>query len=492
MEGQTRSRARAGVAIAMCVAGRSSGPRRLRKDYWPHYRGVERFLQGVLLVSLVRILEISQISPPQGSIPPTSLPLTFFDVIWLYSPPVERLFFYSFPYPTSHFIDSFLPTLKSSLSATLQSFYPLAGNLRRRSADAENFDIVYVDGDAINFTVAEYDDDDDFPELCRALHEKSRGDKLHYLVAIQATLFPERGIAIGISVHHAACDGTTSMSFMSSWASACRLRIHQSIASPPQPQPPPLIDRTLISDPNGFYSIFFNDLLSMDDFEFAKTSNYAASSDIVLSSFTLTQDHIRSLKKLVMAKAEEKKASFHCSTIVVAFAYSWIGFCQARGVKNKKVVHFIFPVDFRKRIKPSLPEVYFGNCVGPSFVELDVAKTFEEEEDGIFIAAEAVGRAIEGLSDGLQGAERWLEKAKSIASNLPMSAAGSPKFRVYDVDFGWGRPAKVEVVSISETGAISMAESRGDGGIEIGLALPKHQMECFENYFTSGLKNLVE
>ncbi|XP_072956535.1 anthocyanidin 3-O-glucoside 6''-O-acyltransferase-like [Typha angustifolia] len=430
----------------------------------------------------VRILEISLVSPPQGSIPPTSLPLTFFDVMWLNSPPVERLFFYSFPYPTAHFIDSFLPTLKSSLSATLQSFYPLAGNLRRRSADAENFDIVYVDGDAINFTVAECDDDDDFPELSTGLaREISRLKRL-------ATLFPDRGIAIGISVHHAACDGTTSMSFMSSWSSACRLRIHQSIASPP------LIDRSLVSDPNGLYSIFFNDLLSMDDCEFAKSSNYAASSEVVLSSFTLTQDHIRSLKKLVMAKAEEKKASFHCSTIVVAFAYAWIGFCQARGVKNKKVVHFIFPVDFRKRIKPPLPEVYFGNCVGPCFVELDVAKTFEEEEeeDGIFSAAEAVGRAIEGLSDGLQGAERWLEKAKSIASKLPMSAAGSPKFRVYDVDFGWGRPAKVEVVSISETGAISMAESRGDGGIEIELALPKHQMECFENYFTSGLKNLVE
>lgn len=35
----------------------------------------------------------------------------------------------------------------------------------------------------------------------------------------------------------------------------------------------------------------------------------------------------------------------------------------------------------------------------------------------------------------------------------------SPAFRVYEIDFGWGPPKKVELASIALTGAMSMAES---------------------------------
>ncbi|KAI9082922.1 hypothetical protein K1719_035065 [Acacia pycnantha] len=36
------------------------------------------------------------------------------------------------------------------------------------------------------------------------------------------------------------------------------------------------------------------------------------------------------------------------------------------------------------------------------------------------------------------------------------SAAGSPRFEVYNSDFGWGRPKKVEIVPIDNTGAFSL------------------------------------
>ncbi|KAK9117685.1 hypothetical protein Sjap_016632 [Stephania japonica] len=52
-----------------------------------------------------------------------------------------------------------------------------------------------------------------------------------------------------------------------------------------------------------------------------------------------------------------------------------------------------------------------------------------------------------------------------------LSVAGLPKFKVYETDFGWGRPKKVEVVSIEDSGAISLSESRDDdingGGVEV-------------------------
>lgn len=80
----------------------------------------------------IKVLEDSNVFPSQpglGSVPPISLPLTFFDIHWLCSSPMQRLFFYDFPYPSSYFMQTTLPNLKQSLSLTLKHFSPLAGNL---------------------------------------------------------------------------------------------------------------------------------------------------------------------------------------------------------------------------------------------------------------------------------------------------------------------------------------------------------------------------
>lgn len=40
------------------------------------------------------------------------------------------------------------------------------------------------------------------------------------------------------------------------------------------------------------------------------------------------------------------------------------------------------------------------------------------------------------------------------------SIAWSPRFEVYSVDFGWGRPKKMEITSIDKTAAIFMSVNR--------------------------------
>ena len=58
-------------------------------------------------------------------------------------------------------------------------------------------------------------------------------------------------------------------------------------------------------------------------------------------------------------------------------------------------------------------------------------------------------------------------------------------------DFGWGRPKRIEEISIDTTRAISLIESRDlEGGIEVGLALPKPEMDAFVTLYTEGLKAL--
>jgi hypothetical protein len=74
------------------------------------------------------------------------------------------------------------------------------------------------------------------------------------------------------------------------------------------------------------------------------------------------------------------------------------------------------------------------------------------------------------------------------AAELPLTVAGSPRFRVYDTDFGFGRPVKVDVVSVVRTGAISVAEARGGGGgVEVGISLPADGMERFRECFADAI-----
>ena len=84
------------------------------------------------------VLESAVVAPPPA--PETSLPLTFFDVYWLNSPPVERVFFYSLTPNTGGkdgVSSAILSTLRTSLAQALRAYFPLAGRLRHMPGTAD-------------------------------------------------------------------------------------------------------------------------------------------------------------------------------------------------------------------------------------------------------------------------------------------------------------------------------------------------------------------
>ncbi|GFZ19230.1 HXXXD-type acyl-transferase family protein [Actinidia rufa] len=88
-------------------------------------------------------------------------------------------------------------------------------------------------------------------------------------------------------------------------------------------------------------------------------------------------------------------------------------------------------------------------------------------EDGVAIVAKAIAEAI---------------RSRDRVFNI----VGSPHFAFYNMDFGFGRPTKADV--IIHDASFSLSDSRdGMGGIEVGLALRKHETEAFASLFTSGL-----
>ncbi|XP_078154125.1 coumaroyl-CoA:anthocyanidin 3-O-glucoside-6''-O-coumaroyltransferase 1-like [Carex rostrata] len=86
-------------------------------------------------------------------------------------------------------------------------------------------------------------------------------------------------------------------------------------------------------------------------------------------------------------------------------------------------------------------------------------KSRDDEEskpyDGIVVAAEAIGKSIEQISEILlKSPLNW----KPIADMPVLDLARSRKFRAYDIDFGLGRSTKVEVISANKVASRSVLD----------------------------------
>ncbi|KAF8389927.1 hypothetical protein HHK36_024446 [Tetracentron sinense] len=398
----------------------------------------------------VKVLELGRVAPPPDSVTQTSLPLTFFDLIWLRFPPNQRLFFYDYPHSKTHFKHSLIPKLKSSLSLVLQHFYPLAGSLTW-PLESEKPVIQYNDGDSVSLTIAESDNNfyhltsnhaRDVNESHPLLPNLPTSDTVAAILALQVTVFPNSGFCIGMVMHHAVSDGQTATMFRKSWSSICR-----SGDSSLLPEFLPIYDRAPL--------------------------------DKVKGTFELSRSDIERLRKWVLTRREKDKQTLplHATTFVLTCAYVWVCLVRAEEIRNEKV-SLIFAIDCRARLDPPIPTMYFGNCVTCRKVTAETCEIMGE--DGVAVAVEAFSEAIRGLDNQVLGEmEEMLSVTHPTELEWLMGIAGSTRFGVYETDFGWGRPTKVETPSIDITGSISLAESRdGSGGVQVGLALNKLKMEC--------------
>ncbi|KAJ1381941.1 Transferase [Sesbania bispinosa] len=447
----------------------------------------------------LKVHQLCSLSPPHETTQ-TSLPFTFFDSLWLRLPPVERLFFYEYPNPTSSFFDSVLPNLKHSLSLTLQHFPLLAGNIIW-PAESPHPIINYVPGDAVPFTVAE--SNADFNHLCSNLCQVDQrlpliprlkiSHEQASILALQVTFFPNSGFCIGITTHHAAVDGKSSTLFLKAWAFICsNLKgdpSHMSLSLPENLTP--FFDRSVIKDPTGINEVYLKSWLTYG----GETNNRSlkvwetisgTQTDAVKGLFELTPSHIQKLKQHAQSKVKNK---VRLSTFSVTCAYLLACVVKVDQPKSNRVA-FVFSVDCRPRLEPPIKPTYFGNCIVSQLVVAETRAILGD--DGFINALEGITDLLSSLEDGvLNEAENWMTKIQSVMGDRLFSTAGSPRFEVYSIDFGWGRPKKVDVTSIDKTGAFSLSESRNnDGGVEIGLALNKRQMETFAELFAQGLESL--
>ncbi|KAG4915109.1 hypothetical protein JHK87_052666 [Glycine soja] len=462
----------------------------------------------------LKVLEQCKITLPPNETTTTSfLPLTFFDIPWLFFSPSQPLFFYEFPHPTSHFTATIVPKLKQSLSHTLQHYYHFVGTFFP-SSDLTKPPLICIDDMSVALTIAESNGDffhfcsnyprdlKDFhllvPKLASSFSLEGK-EELILVLAIQITLFPNVGLCIGHAFHHVVADGRTFHNFFNTWASYCCSFGSASSAFPLKSLP--LYDRSVIIDVKGLEEVFLKEWRKrrlVHDIAIGREPNLEDVSGMVRATFLMSATEMEKIKCFIINFCKEKNQTqpVHLSPYVLTCAFVWVCLLKNQQCLNERVKHedptyFGFIAGGITRLDYLGPKTYSGNCVGFGRASVKIKELLGQ--DGIVVAARAIGSTIKKLDSSLfDGAEKWiLDWEVFHGSEQHVHAKWSPKLKLYELDFGWGRPKKIEEISIGYTRVVSLIQSRDvECGIEIGLALPKSKMDTFFILFTKGLSVL--
>ncbi|KHN04293.1 coumaroyl-CoA:anthocyanidin 3-O-glucoside-6''-O-coumaroyltransferase 1-like [Glycine soja] len=462
----------------------------------------------------LKILEQCRVTPKPGSVPSTTLPLTFFDVPFFFSPPFKRIFFYEFPHPTLYFLQTTLPILKHSLSLTLQHFFPFSSNLIVPPQQPHLSHIRYLDGDSLSFTVAESTADFTLltshspqdaqnwhplvPTLPSPLVEQD-GTRVFPLMAIQVTVFPNSGFTMCLTFHHIATDGKSLHHFIKFWASLCKAKgnlassLETSLSLPSH-------ERDIVKDPKGLKLNYFQELEHHESrsVEFAGLVGDVFTNTVRYTAL-LTHEQVEKLKKWVSIKcASYTDGTVHISTYMVLCSLFWV--CMIRSEESKsnsvaqnndedEVCYLLIPADCRHRPEFSLPSTYFGNCLATCFVAMKKSELVGE--NGIVGVANAIERLIRDLkNDPLRTVETAMPEFKQFGKST-LIVSGTPKFSVYQTDFGWGKPKKSFAAYIESSGWICLSDCRDEkGGIEVALTHERIRMNRFITIFEEQLHNI--
>nr|XP_043637927.1 malonyl-coenzyme A:anthocyanin 3-O-glucoside-6''-O-malonyltransferase-like [Erigeron canadensis] len=450
-------------------------------------------------ISMLSVLENLHVSPTPDTISDsTSLPMTFMDIQHILTPPPHTALFFKLPLTKAEFIASIVPKLKHSLSITLGHFLPFAGNLIVYATNTTMPEILYVEGDYVKVTIAECNLD--FNDLT-GYHPRNC-DKFYHLIpllgnyvktsnyvkipvlSLQVTLFPNSGFSLVVTSHHCLTDASTLFCFMNAWASIAKCGSDESFLANGNL---PFFGRVVVNDPErDKSSLMMAKVETLFDKEYYQPPKLSGPSDKVRGSFVLTRTFIDQLKNSVSTILPTLP---YVSSFTVICAHIWC--CLAKTFNEDGRQGFMFGVDARRRLDPPIPTSYVGNCIVDN---MTIAKgTLLTGNEGFVTAAKLIGENLHKMLTGKHDilANKLIgEKLHEMATDKDgwpkrlVVVAGTPKVRYYDLDFGWGKPEKLEKLTLDHFFvygglAVSMDGGKLNQDVEIGVRLTATQMETF-------------
>ncbi|KAL1348338.1 hypothetical protein HN51_024340 [Arachis hypogaea] len=424
-----------------------------------------------------------------------------------------------FTQPTSLSSNQLIPLLKSALSRTLSLFPPLAGRL---TTDSHGYVYISCNDAGVHFLhaaapalnvldlLSPLDVHKSFREFFTFDRKVSYSGHYSPIMAVQVTELAD-GFFIGISVNHAVTDGTSFWNFFNTFAQECR-GASKSIRNVPDFRR----DSVLISDavlrlPEGGPKVTFNADAPIREriFSFSREAIQKLKARANNRKWTEGVNSVELLRKksndnllqkdngngkvttllenwFKSAAETETVTTVEISSFQSVCALLWRAVTRARKLPASKTTTFRMAVNCRHRLEPKLEPFYFGNAIQsiPTF-----ATAADVLSHDLRWCAEQLNKNVRAHNDATvrQFVKDWESNPRCFPLGNPDGASitmgSSPRFPMYDNDFGWGRPLAVRSGGANKfDGKISAFPGRdGSGTVDLEVVLAPETMAGLES-----------
>ncbi|KAJ0466228.1 putative quinate O-hydroxycinnamoyltransferase [Helianthus annuus] len=275
---------------------------------------------------------------------------------------------------------------------------------------------------------------------------------------------------MGCAFNHAILDGTSTWHFMSSWAEICTGSKSISIQ--------PFLDRTQARNTRVKLDLTPPEQQNGDGATATKPP------PLKEKIFKFSESSIDKIKAKVNANpANESTKPF--STFQSLSTHIWHAVTRARQLAPEDYTVFTVFADCRKRVDPPMPESYFGNLIQAIFTVTAAGLLQANPPE---FAAALIQKAIESHdAKAIEARNKEWESNPIIfqykdAGVNCVAVGSSPRFKVYDVDFGFGKPESVRSGANNRfDGMVYLYPAKEGGrGIDVEISLEAGAMENLE------------
>ncbi|KAG6643373.1 hypothetical protein I3843_09G202900 [Carya illinoinensis] len=420
-------------------------------------------------------------------------------------------------------IDDLLCFLKRSLSLTLTHFPTLAGRL---STDSDGHVHIVCNDEGVDFIQAKakhlslhalispgLDVPACFKEFFALDRTLSYLGHFKPLAAVQITELND-GVFIGCTVNHAVTDGTSFWHFFNTFAEVCR-------GGKKLPKAPDFSRNTVFNSPAvlkfppGGPKVTFSgdEPLREKIFHFSREAilklKYRANNYNHLQNGHVDQSAVELLGKQcndswITVNGDNSMPNGKISSVLEGLlrnnisnrtmeissfqslsAQLWRSVTRARKLTARKMTTFRMAVNCRHRLEPQMDPYYFGNAIQSIPT---VAAAGELLSRDLRWCADLLHRNVVAHNDATvrRGVADWESEPRLFPlgnfDGASMTMGSSPRFPMYENDFGWGRPLAVRSGAANKfDGKISAFPGReGKGSVDLEVVLAPETMAALE------------
>nr|AHB08888.1 HXXXD-type acyl-transferase family protein [Suaeda glauca] len=413
---------------------------------------------------------------------------------------------------------SLIPLLKDGLSTALSHFPALAG---RFVTDRYGYVFITCNDAGVDFVhataktvfVRDILSPDDVPNVVKEFftYDRTVSYKGHFqpLMAVMVTELAD-GVFISCSVNHSVTDGTSFWNFFNTFAEVCR-GVKKITKSPDFTRDSVMISPAVLKIPEGGPVVTFNEKEPLREriFSFSREAILELKSKVNNKKFSISA--LELLGKQSNDPWDEKRASKLENWIRNAVAVSkpqsltetdsmaveissfqslcallWRCVTRARKLNSAKATTFRMAVNCRHRLEPKLDPLYFGNAIQSIPT---VASVEDVLSNDLRWVAEQLNKNVRDHDNGT--VRKYVQEWETNPRTFPLgnfdgamiTMGSSPRFPMYDNDFGWGRPVAVRSGYANKfDGKISAFPGReGGGSVDLEVVLSPETMAGLES-----------